>query len=309
MKLLSCAAALLCTAVAVVAAPALSTTPYRPKAVDFELAAPRTATVAAGGVVSRTVRPGRRFNLVGMRWRGARTPRIAIRARGAGGRWSRWSRLGADADDGPDAGSGEARRGRAVSAPAWVGEADELQYRLSRPVPGLRLHFVNVRGTATAGARRLTALRHAANTAFASAGRLLGAVPASAQEPQPGMVSRAAWGAGQCPPRTAPSYSSVKAAFVHHTVNTNDYTADEAPDVVLAICRYHRNSNGWNDIGYNFLVDRYGTLYEGRAGGVDQAVVGAQAAGLQPSSTGIANLGTFEDVAARRPRRWTPWRG
>jgi hypothetical protein len=297
MKLLASAAALLCVAVAVAAAPALSTSPYRPRAVDFEVAPPHAAASAAGGAVtSRRLRPGRRFNLVGMRWRGRARPRIAIRTRRSGGRWTRWIRLDSEADDGPDAGSREARRSAAVSAPAWVGEADELQYRLSRRVPGLRLHFVNVLGTASPGARRLTALRRAANAAVVSAGRLLGAAPARAQEPQPGMVPRADWGASQCPPREAPIYGSVKAAYVHHTVNSNDYTPEEAPAIVLAICRFHRNSNGWNDIGYNFLVDRYGTIYEGRAGGIDQPVVGAQAQGYNAQTTGIANIGTFEDV-------------
>jgi uncharacterized protein with LGFP repeats len=82
-------------------------------------------------------------------------------------------------------------------------------------------------------------------------------------------------------------------AFIHHTVSANDYGPGDSAAMVRAICRYHRNSNGWNDIGYQFLVDKYGTIFEGRAGGIDQAVVGAQAQGYNTQSTGISSLGTF----------------
>ena len=101
------------------------------------------------------------------------------------------------------------------------------------------------------------------------------------------------------PPRAAPEYGEVQAAFVHHTVNANDYAPEDSPAIVLGIARYHRDSNGWNDIGYNFLVDKYGQVFEGRAGGIDQAVVGAQAQGYNSVSTGIASIGTF--TGCRRP--------
>ena len=88
---------------------------------------------------------------------------------------------------------------------------------------------------------------------------------------------------------------TVQMAFVHHTVNANEYSPGMAA-MVLGICRYHRNSNGWDDVGYNFLVDKYGKIFEGRAGGIDQPVVGAQAQGWNSTSTGIANLGTHTSV-------------
>jgi N-acetylmuramoyl-L-alanine amidase-like protein len=296
-RLASALAAGCLIALVAVAAPAFSSGPWRPAPVDFELAPSSGAVASAAGhaVVTKPLRAPKRFNLVGMRWRGAAAPRIAVRTRRAGGGWSRWTPLEAKTEDGPDPGTGEPEA-RGLSAPAWVGEADEVQLRLTRRVPGLRLHFVNVEGTATAADRTRTAVRRAAHAAVVSVAGLFGGT-ARAQSGQPAIVPRGAWGADKyCLPRAAPEYGEVKAAFVHHTVNPNDYTRAEAPDIVLGICRYHRNSNGWNDIGYNFLVDRFGTIYEGRAGGVDQPVMGAQAQGYNSQSTGIANIGTFSSV-------------
>jgi hypothetical protein len=272
---------------AVVAAPAFSVRPYRPEPVDFE-SGPGVQQRIGKAVQSEPIRAGKRFNLVGLHWRGGAEPGVSVRTRREGGAWTRWTPLNAHVEDAPDPGRGEPMP-QGASAPTWVGEADWVQYRLTERVSGLRLHYVNVEGSATAADRVRTGLRRAAGAATAA---LIGNPTARAAESRPGMVSRAEWGASDCRPRSAPEYGEVKAAFVHHTVSANDYTREEAASVVLGICRYHRNSNGWNDIGYNFLVDKYGTLYEGRAGGTDAAVIGAQAQGYNAQTTGIANLGT-----------------
>ena len=106
--------------------------------------------------------------------------------------------------------------------------------------------------------------------------------PRSSAAPSRAATACAARGA---PVRRGPG--RVRAPHGH----TNDYAPEESAGIVLGIARYHRDSNGWNDIGYNFLVDKYGQVFEGRAGGIDQAVVGAQAQGYNSVSTGIACTG------------------
>ena len=280
-----------------VCAPAFSLRAYQPKPVDFELAPGSSGARASGsgGVLSAPLRAPKRFNVVGLRWRGHAEPDVRMRVRKAGGRWTPWRTLDAESEHGPDAGTGEHTRG-GVTAPAWAGQADFLQYRLSRRVPGLRIHFVNSTGTATAADRAKTGARRFVSRGLVTAARLLPVGRAHAAEAQPAMVMRDGWGAKDCPPRAAPSYGTVKAMFVHHTVTMNDYTPEEAKSAVLGICRYHRNSNGWNDIGYNFLVDKYGTLYEGRAGGIDRAVLGAHTQGFNGEASAVSNIGDYSSV-------------
>jgi hypothetical protein len=113
----------------------------------------------------------------------------------------------------------------------------------------------------------------------------------------PAIVSRADWGADESIRRAPPAYApSVRFAIVHHTAGTNTYSRDQAAAIVRGIQLYHVRGNGWNDIGYNFLVDRFGTIYEGRYGGVDRNVIGAHALGFNTGSTGIALLGTYGDT-------------
>ena len=291
-------AAAVVVVLALVVAPALSLKPYQPTAVDFELASPGLIAASGGPYESPVLRAPKRFNMVGLRWTGSGEPRVSMRVRRAGGRWSPWVKVGTSHGHAPDPGTGEGRRGGGASDPVWAGEADELQYRLSRRVSGLRLHFVNTTGTSTAADRAKNTLRRAANSGFRTLASVLGAAEADAQDPQPEIAPRAAWEGGQCTPRSAPAYREVKLAFVHHTVNANDYTPEQVPALILGMCRYHRNSNGWNDLGYNFVVDRFGRLWEGRAGGVDKPVVGAHTEGMNTQSFSVSNIGTYTDVPA-----------
>ena len=282
--------ALACLALAWVAAPALSSQPYLPGAVDFEQS---LGPVRAAGALpnARLVRSSRRagrgpisyrspvlaapkrFDLVGLA--GEMRP-LELRARDSGGAWSEW----VEAADG---------------SPVYFGGADEVELRTRGWRPSGRLHYVNVSGTTSAAGGLLTGVREAINSAFISAGSLVDPI-AEAAPTRPEIVTRSEWGAnltrGGCPPRERPSYGVVKAGVIHHTVTANDYSEAEAPGIVLGVCRYHRNANGWNDIGYQALVDRFGNLYAGRAGGIRKAVIGAQAQGFNAQSTAISSIGT-----------------
>jgi hypothetical protein len=277
---------LLATAVLVacayVAAPALSTQRYIPGGVDFEQplgGVSKQQGKRATHYVSGKLYAPAHFDLAGL----ARERRdYEMRARSDGGEWSDWVKTG----DGN---------------PVYFGGADELQLRTRGFRPQGTVHYVNVSGTTTPADGLLTKAREAVNSAFISATTIVGGSEADAMPTRPAMVSRAQWGAtlakGGCKPRTSPVTGTVKAGVIHHTATSNDYTAAEAPGIVLGICRYHRNANGWNDIGYNALVDRFGTLYAGRAGGLKKAIVGAHAQGFNAQTTSISSIGDHTETA------------
>ena len=115
----------------------------------------------------------------------------------------------------------------------------------------------------------------------------------------PAVVSRAAWGADESLRRCSPSYSStVLAGAVHHTAGSNTYTQAQAAGVVRGIYAYHTGTLGWCDIGYNALVDKFGTVYEGRYGGLTKAVRGAHAGGFNDRTFGVSAIGNYETATA-----------
>ncbi|MFF2508133.1 N-acetylmuramoyl-L-alanine amidase [Streptomyces sp. NPDC058067] len=117
--------------------------------------------------------------------------------------------------------------------------------------------------------------------------------------PKPPMTTRAGWGADESLSPDPSEYNAdVKAVFVHHSDGTNDYSCADSASIVRGIYAYHTQTNGWNDIGYNFLVDKCGTIFEGRKGGVDLPVLGAHTYGWNREAAGIAVLGDYTTTGA-----------
>ena len=85
-------------------------------------------------------------------------------------------------------------------------------------------------------------------------------------------------------------------AVVHHTVNSNDYGPGDVAGMIRGIFYFHIQSRGWCDIGYNFLVDRFGRIWEGRLGGGHRAVIGGHAGGFNTASTGVSVLGDYTSI-------------
>ncbi|MFC9429379.1 peptidoglycan recognition protein [Streptomyces sp. NPDC056987] len=132
--------------------------------------------------------------------------------------------------------------------------------------------------------------------------------------PRPRIVTRKGWGADESLRERKFGYTgTVKAAFVHHSGTGNNYTCRQAPSVLRSIYRYHVKSSGWRDFGYNFAVDKCGTVYEGRAGGVARPVLGAHTLGFNTNTTGIAVLGSYNrtnppSAATTAVARLTAWK-
>jgi uncharacterized protein with LGFP repeats len=114
--------------------------------------------------------------------------------------------------------------------------------------------------------------------------------------PRPPIVPRSHWLGDAARPQPRPRYDDhVAAVFVHHTDSPNDYDCADAPRILRDLYTGQTGGRDWDDLGYNFVVDRCGTVYEGRAGGVERAVTGAHTQGFNHRTSGIAALGTFTE--------------
>ncbi len=228
--------------------------------------------VPLGSRAPQSAAPPARFNMLGLHWRGEGD--VLYRTHRIGGGWGPWTE--GDADTSPDAPSREGLRTRdwTDGTPDWTGASDAIQFRKRGPVARLRAFYLWSR-VVVPPPRTLS------------------------MTTSPPIVSRFGWAANEAIVRAKPEFApALRVSIIHHTVNSNTYSRAEAPALVRGIQAYHVRGNGWNDIGYNFLIDRFGQVYEGRGGGVDKNVVGAHSMGFNTGSVGIALLGTYTAVTA-----------
>ncbi|MFC6508422.1 peptidoglycan recognition protein [Promicromonospora citrea] len=231
------------------------------------------------------------FQTVGLSWPAEidhAVPEMQVRTRAVDGTWSDWSHLERSTDD---VDGGSAVR---TSAPVYVGESDAVQ-----------LATVDEAATFPAGVE--LSLVSSAKVATAAASTA-GTVAPSATTVGPTVITREEWGAApRClEPGTGPTWfpaeGGLKAAAVHHTVNPNDYaTVAEAMQAIRNDQAYHQQTHGWCDIGYNFLVDKWGNIYEGADGSIEEPIIGAHTGGFNTGTVGVAMLGTYTTQAGVRP--------
>jgi uncharacterized protein with LGFP repeats len=229
------------------------------------------------------------FSMLGVTWdHQEAAPKLTVEIRTlTDGGWTDWGELETDLDGGPVT-TAEDSAFRDGTEPDWVGSSTGVEvavYGKGAAPSGLEVSTIDPGESPAA----------LADNDIAEADSDLGK-PGTFPH-MPNVITRKEWGADESLGDACwdPRYGrTFKAVVVHHTAGSNDYTRDEAAAVVRGILAYHTQSRGWCDIGYNFLVDRFGDVYEGRAGGIRLPVRGAHAGDYNVNTTGISLMGNFD---------------
>ncbi|NNF55495.1 MAG: DUF4214 domain-containing protein [Acidimicrobiales bacterium] len=226
---------------------------------------------------------------------------MAIRSGDEDG-WSEWALLHSDGEEGPDGlpggeGSGSAAaEGAGAVGPIWVGEgAKHVEVVLmDGDVSAVRVEALDAPGASSSLISSPSASAKVAATWGA----------------QPTIHSNSEWGSPGYQRQNSgcedgPRYTnSLRAMVVHHTVTTNNYSQAEVPKLLQGIHRFHTGTRGWCDVAYNFLVDKFGTLWEGRSGGIASPVIGGHSRGFNDNTFAVALLGQHQsNVKSPAPAR------
>lgn len=255
----------------------------RHQELKFEL----SAELAKSGVVTSpvTVVPldlVEPFLAVGAAWLARGEIQLSLRSSTDGVNWSDWLPMSAHEDFANE-------RGEQVSALALLDQRTRfVQYRISAKeqatVSSLRLVFISPGATPREMQQRI---QQRANEAMSTENLQ------QQKYPKPPVVTRTEWGCpdGQVTTRGSLSYTTVTHLIVHHTFSPAGPINGDWAAAVRSVWNFHVFSNGWADIGYNYVIDQTGVIYEGRAGGDN--VQGAHFSGTNGNTMGVVIIGDF----------------
>jgi uncharacterized protein with LGFP repeats len=267
-------------------------------------------TGIGGGETVREIHQETPFSLVALTADDLTGTSARVRARKLDGSWGPWYE--AETLDGVGDGTSCQLPGRCAPAhrtgtdPVFVGRTTSVQISVKRPVgvtptgptpvgadkPGLGYVPANAEQPF---AQDLSAVLISPPQAPADVAPLAAAVDIPGQPPN--IIGRAQWGADESMKCGETVYDNgVRAGIVHHTAGSNDYLPEDSAGIVRSIYEYHTRTLGWCDIAYNALVDKYGQVFEGRAGGMTRPVEGAHTGGFNQNTWGVAMIGDFDTV-------------
>jgi len=227
----------------------------------------------------------REFSMIGLTWTGDRDIAAFVRAQQADGSWSEWMEM--------DQALPPAGATTFGTEPIFVGSTHRVQVSTGNVD---MLEGGRTVSTAPTTARDLQAVFLDGGVGTVEGG--IAPVADSYTWGMPKVITRAQWGAGRS---NSPYYTEpTTTATVHHTAGSNDYTEAQAPGIVRGIWNYHTNNLGWGDIGYHALVDKYGNIYEGHAGGLDRGPQGAHVGSFNQNTWGVSMLGNYMEATPTR---------
>ena len=296
--------------------PAQAVTKYTP-AVSVESVTPKYVTKSnflgkkTIQVISRTGTAS--FSIVGLTWQGAIPAGTTFTARvREAGKWSAWNELHYSDDHGVNENSAEAKKARSGTDPLMTAVADGIEInminRSGKKPKDLKVELIG--SDSTSQDRALLTKVRTANSIRTLDGSSV--TPAGGVVPRPNIVTRAQWGADETWRDPVPKMgTTIVAGFIHHTASTNNYSPEQAPAQMRALYAYYTKSLKYADMAYNFLVDQYGTVYEGRnactygdvnpCDGPSLPGIGAHTAGLNVNTFAISAIGNYDTKAPSNP--------
>ena len=256
-----------------------------------------------GGVTVREISQATTFSMVALTGGDLTGTSARIRARRADGSWGRWY----ETETLLTPGGRGSTPGPHGTDPVFVGKTTTVQIAVRRPPGAARTSQPKTTATTDLGYIPATAEQPLAQNVSA----VLISPPQAPADTQwtpptaviaagqpPNIIARAQWGADEavhCGNR--PFNQPIRAAVVHHTAESNDYQPQDSAAIVQSIYAYHTQILGWCDIAYNAVVDKYGQVFEGRAGALTGTVQGDHTGGFNRDSWGVAMIGNFDDIA------------